>query len=116
MSLDHRSGNLRHSQQGALAFRDFVEDVRPKLAEDLAAGPPGLDDSGSLEPGHVPRDQRLAEADRFDQIADRSRTLREPPHDSEAVHVGQRFVEDAQLPQIVGLIDDCGYRATDVGW
>ena len=45
------------------------------VAADLAAGALGLDHAGGLEAAHVPRDERLAEADGLDQLADRGRAL-----------------------------------------
>ena len=62
----------------------------------------------------MPRNEWLAEADGFDQFADRCRSLGQPLHDAQAVHVRQRPVEDAQLPQLVGLVDDRGDRGADV--
>ena len=41
--------------------------------------------------------------------------LGEPPHDAQAVHVGQGLVEGAQVAQIVGLDDDRGDGRTDPG-
>ena len=64
----------------------------------------------------MPGDERLAEADGVDQVADGGRSLAQPPHDAQAVHVRQRLVEDAQLAQVVGLIDDRGDGAPDVRW
>jgi len=95
-----------HAKQEALSLRHFVEDVGPELAEDLAADPPGLDDSGGLEARHVPAHERLTEPDGLDQIAYGSPPFGQPPHDAEAIHVRKRLVENAQLPQIVGLVDD----------
>jgi hypothetical protein len=105
---------MSHAQKHALALFHEVEDVRPELAEDLAAGAPGLDEAGGLEAADVPADQRLAEADRVDEVADGGRALDQAANDAQPVHIGQSLVEDPKLAQIVGLIDDRGDGAADV--
>jgi hypothetical protein len=87
----------RKAQQEALRLGDFSEDVWPKLAEDLAARSFCLDDTGGLETADVPRDERLAEADRFDQLADRGRTFRQALDHAQTVYVRQGLVEYAEL-------------------
>jgi hypothetical protein len=117
---DWRNGDARarpgDAQQNSLALGDLVENVGPELAENLAAGAFRLDDAGDLEAADVPGDERLAEADGFDEIADRCRPFRQALDYAQAVHVRECLVEDAQLAQVVGLIDDRGDGASEVRW
>ncbi len=105
----------RHAQQEALALGHCVEDVGLQLAQDLATAAAGSHDACRPKARNVPRDQRLAESDGVDQIADRGRALGKSPDDPEAVHVRERLVEYPQLPQIVRLIDDRGNGGADMG-
>ena len=58
------------------------------------------------EPAEVPRDERLAEPDPLDELGDGRLALGEALDDPQAVHVGERLVDDAQRAQVVGLVDD----------
>src|SRR5512140_1529747 len=102
------------AEQVLLAAGDVAENARAKLAVDLAAAPPRLDDARGLELGEMPADERLAEADELDQLTDRGRARGHALDHAQAVHVGEGLVEVAQLAQILGLIDDRGDGGADV--
>jgi hypothetical protein len=114
VSLGGLSGHLSHAQEETLALGDLTEDVGSELADDFAAGAPGFDDARGPEPTDVPGDERLAEADRIDKLAHCGGTLGQAPYDAKAVYVGKGLVKDAQLAQIVGLVDDGGDGAPEV--
>ena len=116
MSLGGRCRHLCHAQENAFAFGDLTKDIGTELAHDFAAGALGLDDAGGPEPPDVPRNPRLAEPDGVDQFADGRGALSQPSDDAKPVDVRERFVEDAQLAKIVGLVDDCGDCAPEVRW
>jgi MFS family permease len=63
----------------------------------------------------VPRHERLAQADLIDELRDTGVAMREALHDSEAIHVGKRLVDQAQRAQLIGWIDDGGDGGPDVG-
>jgi hypothetical protein len=54
----------------------------------------------------VPADERLREPDFLDQIGDGGVAVREAFDDAEPIDVGQRLMNDAQLPQLIGLVDN----------
>ena len=49
-------------------------------------------------------DERLRQADVRDELPDRRLALGKPPHDAQAVHVGQGLVESTQVAELVGLV------------
>jgi hypothetical protein len=49
-----------------------------------------------------------------DEVADARLAVRETPHDAKPVHVGQRLVEDADLAEVVRLVDDRRDRGANV--
>jgi hypothetical protein len=63
----------------------------------------------------MPRHERLAEPDVPDQLADGRGRRGEPAEDPEAVHVGERLVDEPQLSEILRLVDHGRERAADVG-
>ena len=63
----------------------------------------------------MPRDEGLAEADVFDQVRDRGFALGEPSDDPEAVHIGQRLVNQPNCAEVVRLVDDRGDRGANSG-
>ena len=54
----------------------------------------------------MPADEWLGEPDFLDQIGDRSVAVREAFDDAEPIDVRERLVDDAQLAQLVGLVDN----------
>src|SRR5215216_3076890 len=54
----------------------------------------------------MPRDERLAEPDALDELRDRRLTLGKALDDPEPVDVGERLVDEAQGPQLLGLVHD----------
>jgi hypothetical protein len=54
----------------------------------------------------VPTDERLGQADLLDQIGHRRVPIGEALDDPESVDVGERLVDDPQLTELVGLVDD----------
>jgi hypothetical protein len=64
----------------------------------------------------VPADQGLGEPDLLDQIGDRCVAVREALDDAEPIDVGECLVDDPQLAELVGLVDDrCDGRANPGG-
>jgi hypothetical protein len=63
----------------------------------------------------MPADERLRQAGVVDELGHTGRPLGEPSHDPQAIHVGQGLVDDLQVAQIVGLVDDRGQRRADSG-
>lgn len=53
-------------------------------------------------------DERLGQAHMGDELGDARFTLREAPHDPQAVHIGEGLVEGTKLSQVLGLEDDRG--------
>ena len=62
----------------------------------------------------MPRDERLGQADRRDELRDGRLRAGEDADDPEPVDVGERLVDEAQLAQLVGLEDGVGDRAANV--
>jgi hypothetical protein len=114
VSLDGLRRHTCHAQEDTLALGDLTEDVGSELADDFTARPLRFDDSRSPEPTDVPGNERLAEADGVDKFAHRGGALGQPSDDTKAVYVRERLVKDAQLAQIVGLVDDRGDGAPEV--
>jgi hypothetical protein len=63
----------------------------------------------------MPADEGLGQPDFLDEVGDRRVAARESADDTQPVDVGERLVDDPQLAQLVGLIDDRGQRGTDPG-
>jgi hypothetical protein len=84
-------------------------------AERLASPAAGLDESGGPQPAEVPADERLAEPDVLDEIRDRCVAAGEASDEAEAVHVGERPMDDSQLAEILGLVDDRRQGRADSG-
>jgi hypothetical protein len=103
-----------HTQNEVLALGDTGEYVRLQLAQDFAAASMRADDPGGPKLGDVPADERLAQTDRLDQLPDRRGPFGQALHHAETIDVGEGLVEDAQLPKLVGLIDDRGDRCPDM--
>jgi hypothetical protein len=61
----------------------------------------------------MPRDQRLGQADLGDELGHGRFGAGKGANDPEAVHVGQRLVDQAQLAQLFGLEDGVGDRAAN---
>jgi hypothetical protein len=51
----------------------------------------------------------------FNQVGDACVTVGQPPHDSQAVHVGEGLVHEAEAAELVGRIDDRRERGAQVG-
>ncbi len=79
----------------------------------FSAGAARLDQTGQTQLAQMPRDERLAEPDVVDELGDRRLTLREPPHDSQAIHVRQGLVNQSNGAEILGLVNDRGDRGPD---
>ncbi len=63
----------------------------------------------------MPRDERLGEADLGHEVRNGRFAGGEPANDAQAVHVGERLVDDPQLAQVLGWQDGGRDRAPDVG-
>ena len=103
------------AEECPLAGQLGVERFRDERADRLAAAPAGRHDPGGPELAEVPADERLGEPDVIDELGDRRRAPGQPLDDPQPVDVGEGLVEQAQLAQVVGLIDDRGDRRADAG-
>ena len=63
----------------------------------------------------MPADERLREPDLLDQIGDGCVAIREALNDAEPIDVGECLVDDPQLAELVGLVDDRRNGRTDSG-
>jgi hypothetical protein len=63
----------------------------------------------------VPADEGLRQADLLDQVRDRGVAVGEALDDAEPIDVGECLVDDPQLAELVGLVDDRGDGRTDPG-
>jgi hypothetical protein len=99
----------------ALVIGERRERLRPDRADRLPPDAARLDEAGRPQLPEVPRDERLGEPDVLDQLGYRRLGAREPLDDPEPVDVGQRLVDEAQLAQLVGLVDDRRQRRADSG-
>jgi hypothetical protein len=66
----------------------------------------------------MPTHEWLRQSDVRDKIPHACVAFGKPAHDPQPVHVGQGLVNDFELTQVVGLIDDRGQRRADPsrGW
>jgi hypothetical protein len=63
----------------------------------------------------VPAHERLRQADFLDEVGDRRVAVREALDDAEPIDVGERLVDDPQLAELIGLVDDRSDSRTDPG-
>ena len=90
-----------------------LEGLRPEPAERLAAAASRLDETGGPKPPDMPAHKRLRQADVLDEVTHRRMPVGQPLDDPEPVDVRERLVDDAKLPQVVGLVDDAGESRAD---
>jgi hypothetical protein len=89
-----------------LVLGEGAEGLRQEAGHRLATDPPRLDEPGYPESTEVPGHERLAQPDPFDELGHGRLALGEALNDSEAVHVGERLVDEAQRAQVFGLVND----------
>ena len=99
----------------AFAVGEGSECLGSEAAQRLAPAAAGLDEAGGAEPADVPADERLRQPDVVHELRHAGLAPGEPLHDAQAVHVGERLVDDAQLAEVIGLVDDRGERRPDPG-
>ena len=87
-------------------LREGAECFRKQAGDGLATDATGLDEAGDPEPPEMPRDKRLAQPDALDELGDRGLSLGEALDDSQAIHVREGLVDEAQRAQVFGLVDD----------
>jgi hypothetical protein len=63
----------------------------------------------------MPRHERLRQPDLRDELRHGRFAMGEPADDPEAIDVGERLVDEAQLTQLVGLENGVRDRAANVG-
>lgn len=102
------SGRGIEAEQEAFALDLRVERLWSQGADRLAATPSRRHETGGPQPAKVPAHERLRQADVLDEIGHGGGAVRQPADDSQAVDVGERLVEPAEVTQIVGLVDDGG--------
>lgn len=83
-----------------------AEGLREQARDGLATHASRLDEPGDAEPPEVPRHEGLAQSDPLDELGDGGLTLGEALDDSEAIHVREGLVDEAQRAQVLGLVDD----------
>jgi hypothetical protein len=108
-----RSSAGHHAEELALVRRGLGERSGSQAADRFAANSAGRDDSGGAQLAQVPADEWLAQPDVVDQLGHGRRRIRESLDDPQPVHVGKCLVEEADLAELVRLIDDRGDRRAD---
>jgi hypothetical protein len=98
-----------------LARGERLEGLRSDATHRLAAVPPCLDESGGAEPADVPADQRLRQPHVLDQLAHARGAVGEAADDAEAVDIGERLVDRAELAKLGGGVRDGGEGGPDPG-
>jgi hypothetical protein len=63
----------------------------------------------------MPADERLRQADLLDEIGHGGASPGQAPDDPQPVHVGEGLVDDPQLTEILGLVDDRGDGRANAG-
>lgn len=63
----------------------------------------------------MPADQGLRETDFLDEVGDGRVTAGQTPDDPKSIDVGQGLVDDPQLTEVVGLVDDRRKGRADAG-
>ena len=106
VGLRHDPPGAAETEQRALPGERLVEGLPAEAAQRLAAAPAGGHDARRAELAEVPADERLGQADVLDELGHGRRAVRQPLDDPQPVDVGQRPVEEADLAQLVGLVDD----------
>ena len=97
---------MLEAQDAALVLGECAEGLREEARDGLAADPPRLDEAGDPEATEMPRHEGLAQPDALDELGDGCLALGEALDDSQAIHVRESLVDEAQRAQILGLIDD----------
>jgi hypothetical protein len=85
------------------------------MAQRFATVPACLDESGHAQPSNVPADERLGQPDLLDEIGHGCVTVRESLDDPEAIDVGERLVDEAELTELVRLVDNGSDGRPDSG-
>ena len=93
-------------EDAPLVLGEGAEGLRQEAGHGLAADSPRLDEPRDPEATEVPRHERLAQPDPFDELGHGRLALGEALHDPKAVHVGERLVDEAQRAEVLGLVDD----------
>jgi hypothetical protein len=89
-----------------LARGECLERLRPKAAERLATVAPRIDEARRAEPADVPADEGLRQADVLDELGHARVAAREALHDAEPIDVGESLVNEAELAELLRLVDD----------
>ena len=114
-SAAHPLRSRRQAEDRPLAGDEGLERLGTEAARRLAAVPAGLDEPGGPQPADMPADERLGQPDFLDQVRHRRVAVREALDDAEPIDVGECLVDDPQLAELVGLVDDRGDGRTDPG-
>jgi hypothetical protein len=109
------SGRVSEAQDHPLAGGKCLERLGPEAAERLPAVSAGFDQPGGAEAADMPAHERLREADMLDEVGHAGVPEREALDDPEAVHVGERLVDDAELAEVLGCVGDGGERGPNSG-
>ena len=105
----------RQAEDRPLARDEGLERLGAEAAHRLAAVSARRDEPGGAQPADVPADERLRQPDLLDQVRHRRVAVREALDDAEPIDVGERLVDDPQLAELVGLVDDRSDGRTDAG-
>jgi hypothetical protein len=92
-----------------------LERVGPEAADRFATLPARPDQAGRAQPPDMPAHQWLRQPHFLDQIGHGRLTAGEAADDPEPVDVGECLVDDPQLAQLFGLVDDRRERRADAG-
>ena len=107
---------MLEAKDSALVVGEGAKRLGQEAGHGLAADAPRVDEPGCPESAQVPRDERLAQADPFDQLGHAGLALREALDDPQPIHVRKGLVDDADRAQLVGLVDDGRNGRADVRW
>jgi hypothetical protein len=94
------------AQDSALVLGEGAEGLREQARDGLAANASGLDEAGDPEATEMPRHEGLAQPDALDELGYGCLALGEALDDSQAIHVREGLVDEAQGAQVLGLVDD----------
>jgi hypothetical protein len=95
-----------HAQDASLVDRKGFEGLGQEARDRLTSGATGLDEPRVPQSSEMPRHERLAQPDVFDELGDAGFPVGEASDDPESVHVGEGLVDDTEATKLVGRIDD----------
>jgi len=102
------------AEDTTLVLGEGAEGLGEEARDGLATHAARLDEAGNAETPEMPRHEGLTQPDPLDELGDGCLALGEALDDSQAVHVREGLVDEAQRAQVFGLVDDGRDGRTDV--